>query len=180
VRCQSWRRSPIAGVALVIALCCGLTANASGGDQVDAISAALRARDYERAVELTREALKASPNDAQLWTLQGIALARKGDNVGALAAYRHALRISPDYIPALEGAAQLEYQAGSRDAVPLLTHLLELRPDPTSRAMLAVLYYRDGNCNAAVEHFAGGGALYAASRTWGAFAQATWTAPGAT
>jgi tetratricopeptide (TPR) repeat protein len=127
---------------------------------VDAISSALRARDYDRAVELTRDALKTSPNDAQLWTLQGIALSRKGDHTGALAAYRRALTLSPDYIPALEGAAQLRYQAGSRDAVPLLTRLLRLRPDdPTGHAMLAVLDYRRGNCQSAVGHFAAAGTL---------------------
>jgi Flp pilus assembly protein TadD len=137
-----------------------VAANLTARDQVDAISSALRARDYDRAVELTRDALKATPNDAQIWTLQGIALSRKGDTAGALEAYRRALTLSPDYIPALEGAAQLHYQAGSRDAVPLLTRLLRLRPgDPTSHAMLAVLEYREGNCQAAVGHFAGAGAL---------------------
>jgi tetratricopeptide (TPR) repeat protein len=147
-------------LALAIALCCGFAANASPRDQADAITSALRGRDYDKAVELTREALKASPNDPQIWTLQGIALSRKGDTAGALAAYRRALALSPDYIPALEGAAQLQYQAGSRDAVPLLTHLLELRPDdPTSHAMLAVLQYRHGDCESAVRHFAGAGTL---------------------
>jgi tetratricopeptide (TPR) repeat protein len=145
---------------MAIAFCFGLVANASPHDQADAISSALRARDYDRAVELTRDALKASPNDARIWTLQGIALSRKGDHAGALASYRRALTLSPDYIPALEGAAQLQYQAGSRDAVPLLTRLLRLRPDDqTSYAMLAVLEYRDGNCQAAVGHFAGAGRL---------------------
>lgn len=145
---------------LAIALSCGFATNASPPDQADAITSALRARDYDKAVELTREALKASPNDPQIWTLQGIALSRKGDTAGAMAAYRHALALSPDYIPALEGAAQLQYQAGSRDAVPLLTHLLKLRPDdPTSHAMLAVLQYRHGDCEAAVRHFAGAGTL---------------------
>jgi tetratricopeptide (TPR) repeat protein len=154
------RGSSGAILAIAIAFCCGLAAKVTARDQADAISAALRARDYDRAVELTRDALKATPNDPQIWTLQGIALSRKGDNTGALAAYRRALTLSPDYIPALEGAAQLHYQAGSRDAVPLLTHLLRLRPgDPTSHAMLAVLEYRDGNCQAAVGHFAGAGTL---------------------
>ena len=127
---------------------------------MDAISSALRARDYDRAVELARAALKAAPNDPQIWTLQGIALSSKGDTAGALAAYRRALTLSPDYIPALEGAAQLQYQAGSRDAVPLLTHLLELRPtDPTAHAMLAVLEYREGKCETAVGHFEKTGTL---------------------
>ena len=85
---------------------------------------------------------------------------RKGDGSGALTAYRRALTLSPDYIPALEGAAQLQYQAGSRDAVPPLNHLLKLRPDdPTAHAMLAVLEYRDGKCEAAVGHFEKTGTL---------------------
>jgi cytochrome c-type biogenesis protein CcmH/NrfG len=54
----------------------------------------------------------------------------------------------------LEGAAQIEYAASSKDAIPLLHHLLELRPnDQTSHAMLAVLEYQRGNCEAAVAHF---------------------------
>lgn len=160
MRCQrrAWARRWTACAAIVIA--CALATNASAGGQVDAITSALRARDYDRAVELSREALKTSPNNAQIWTLQGIALSAKGDPAGGMAAYRKALTLSPDYIPALEGAAQLQYQAGSRDAVPLLERLLKLRPgDPTSHAMLAVLEYRDGNCQAAVGHFAGAGAL---------------------
>src|SRR5262249_32092549 len=160
MRCQrrAWPRRWTACAAIVIA--CALATNASAGGQADAITSALRARDYDRAVELSREALKTSPNNAQIWTLQGIALSAKGDPAGGMAAYRKALTLSPDYIPALEGAAQLQYQAGSRDAVPLLERLLKLRPgDPTSHAMLAVLEYRDGNCQAAVGHFAGAGAL---------------------
>jgi tetratricopeptide (TPR) repeat protein len=64
------------------------------------------------------------------------------------------LKISPEYLPALEGVAQLEYRAGSQNAVPLLKRLLRLRPDdPTAHAMLAVLAYKKGDCAEAVEHF---------------------------
>jgi tetratricopeptide (TPR) repeat protein len=148
------------GRALVIAVCVVIGVDAATKEQVEAITAAMRARDFDRAVELSRVALRDAPQDAQLWTLQGIALSRKGDTGAALTTFQKALTLSPDYIPALEGAAQLHYQAGSREAVPLLTRLLRLRPgDPTSHAMLAVLEYRDGNCPAAVEHFEQAGAL---------------------
>ena len=146
-------------LAAVIAASVGVAAAATK-EQVEAISAALRARDFDSAVTLARSALKASPDDAQLWTLEGIALSRKGDSGNALSSFEHALKIAPDYIAALEGAAQLHYQAGRRDAVPLLTRLIGLRPgDPTSHAMLAVLEYRDGNCQAAVAHFEQAGDL---------------------
>lgn len=148
------------GLALAISACLGVAVGSAARDQVDAIRSALQARDFDRAIDLSRSALQASPRDAQLWTLQGIALARKGDARSALSAFNQALKLSPDYVAALEGAAQLHYEAGSREAVPLLNRLLRLRPgDPTSHAMLAVLEYRDGNCQAAVGHFEKAGAL---------------------
>jgi len=62
--------------------------------------------------------------------------------------------VTPDYLPALEGAAQLQYEAGSADAIPLLEHVLKLRPDETtSHAMLAVLAAKKGDCAMAVQHF---------------------------
>ena len=78
----------------------------------------------------------------------------------ALGAFRHALEISPVYLPALEGAAQIEYEDGGKDAAPLLQHVLQLRPnDPTSHAMLAVLAYRRGDCASAIPHFEQSGSL---------------------
>src|SRR5919201_1265818 len=116
------------GVCLAAVIAASLAAAAATKEQIEAISAALRARDFDAAVALARSALKASPDDAQLWTLEGIALSRKGDSRNALSAFEHALKLAPDYIAALEGAAQLHYQAGRRDAVPLLTRLIRLRP----------------------------------------------------
>src|SRR5208337_1786587 len=124
------------------------------------ISSALSAKEFDKAVELCRAALQTSPNNPQLWTLQGIALASKGNSKEALTAFQQALKISPNNIAALAGAAQIEYQTGKQSAVPLLNHLLQLRPgDPTANAMLAVLEYRQGNCAAAVPHFDKAGPL---------------------
>jgi tetratricopeptide (TPR) repeat protein len=121
---------------------------------VEPISSALRARDFDKAIELSKSALKTYPNNAQLWTLQGIAYVNKGDGKDALTAFQQALKVSPNNIAALEGAAQIEYQADNAAAIPLLNHLLQLRPDnPTGHAMLAVLEYRKGDCPAAVPHF---------------------------
>ncbi len=147
-------------VALALAICPSFLLSQTTANPIEPISSALRAKDFDRAVELCRTALQASPNNPQLWTLQGIALASKGDSKKALTAFQQALKISPNNIAALAGAAQIEYQAGSQSAVPLLNHLLQLRPgDPTAHAMLAVLEYRQGNCIAAVPHFAKAGEL---------------------
>jgi tetratricopeptide (TPR) repeat protein len=129
-------------------------------DSTEPIAAALRAREFDKAVELTRSALRATPDSAQLWTLQGLAFAGKGDGKQALAAFRQALKIAPNNVAALAGAAQIEYEADGREAIPLLNRPLELRPgDPTAHAMLAVLQYRKGDCTAAVPHFDKAGKL---------------------
>src|SRR5437660_1689662 len=147
-------------LTIVLLACHSVALSQTHENQVESISSALRAREFDKAVELSRSALRESPNNAQLRTLQGIALASKGDSKGALAAFQQALKISPNTIAALAGAAQIEYQADNRDAVPLLNRLLQLRPgDPTGHAMLAVLEYRQGNCAAATSHFEKAGEL---------------------
>jgi tetratricopeptide (TPR) repeat protein len=140
---------------------CGSLAFSQGSvSTTEPISAALRARDFDKAVELSRIELARSPNNSQVWTLEGIAFASKGDNKNALGAFQEALKISPNNFAALAGAAQIEYQAGSRSAVPLLNSLLQQRPDdPTAHAMLAVLEYRQGDCTSAVLHFEKAGQL---------------------
>lgn len=131
---------------------------ANGG--IASIASALRNREFDSALQLLQPALRASPKNPQLWMFQGLAYSGKGDSKSALNSYQSALKLSPDYLPALEGAAQLEYEAGSPAAVPLLQHVLRLRPDDaTSHAMLAVLASKKNDCASAVEHFSRSGSL---------------------
>jgi tetratricopeptide (TPR) repeat protein len=123
-------------------------------NRVGPITSALQGRQFDEALHLLEPALKESPKNPQLWMLQGLAFSGKGESKSALNSFQTALKISPDYLPALEGAAQLEYDAGSAAAIPLLQHLLRLRPDDvTGHAMLAVLSYKHGDCLTAIEHF---------------------------
>jgi tetratricopeptide (TPR) repeat protein len=147
------------GMLWLVCLCAAFAQDREG--QVEAIASALRASEYDRAVEMTRSALKESPNNAQLWAMQGAGYAGEGHKPEALTSYRAALKISPDYLPALQGAVQIEYDAGSADAIPLLRRMLRLRPaDRTSHGMLAVLEYQRGDCADAVIHFKEAGALF--------------------
>jgi tetratricopeptide (TPR) repeat protein len=129
-------------------------------NRVELVTQALRAGQFVKALQILQAELEKDPGNTQLWALRGIALSGKGDKREALGAFRHALGISPDYLPALEGAAQIEYENGGKDAAGLLQHVLQLRPqDPTSHAMLAVLAYRRGDCAAAVFQFEQSGSL---------------------
>jgi len=144
-------------VAILLLAICAVTAAAQTGadaSSISAIQAALQARENEKALTLVHAELQAWPQDARLWALEGIALTQLGRDHEALIAYDKALAISPDYLAALEGAAELEYKAGSTRAVPLLNRILKVRPDePTTHAMLAALAYKKHDCAAAVEHF---------------------------
>lgn len=121
---------------------------------IQKIAYALRAGQLDSTLQLLDPALKQFPNDPRLWTMQGVALSETQHKASALIAYRHALKISPDDLPALEGAAQIEYEEGGSDAAPLLEHILKLSPaSPPSHAMLGVLAYRHGDCSEAVRHF---------------------------
>ena len=133
---------------------------AQRASQTDSIISALQNDQFDKALELLGPALKQSPSDAQLWTMQAIAYLGEGHKKDALASLHRALALSPDYLPALHQEAQLEYEAGSMKAVPVLQHILRLQPgDPTTHAMIAVLEYKNGNCAEAVPHFAKAGNL---------------------
>jgi tetratricopeptide (TPR) repeat protein len=125
------------------------------------IATALQNKEFDKALEMIRAALKASPENAQLWAMQGAAYAGAGHKKDALASFRSALKISPDYLPALEGAVQLEFDEGDAGGIPPLQRILRLRPDDSiSHGMLAVLQYQQGNCSAAVEQFEKAGTLF--------------------
>ena len=140
--------------AVVILLLQAVVLGQSANNRIEIIASALRNREFDSALQLLQPALKASPKNPQLWMFQGLAYSGKGDQKSALNSYQSALKLSPDYLPALEGAAQLQYEAGNPEAAPLLQHVLRLRPnDGTSHAMLAVIAYKKNDCAVAVEHF---------------------------
>ncbi len=122
------------------------------------ISSALRDHDFARALEMSTAAVQASPRDYRLWTLQGLAYLGLNKPTLAISSYNHALKLSPDYLPALEGAAEIAFMERSDNAKMLLEHLLRVRQgDPTAHAMLAVIEYRSHNCAGAVDNFAKAG-----------------------
>src|SRR5262249_34642583 len=140
-------------LSLALSLAAGAQTGASGVER--SIEAALGARNFSEAYQLSRSAVADSPTNPKLLALEAYALMGLGRPSEALNAYNRALKVSPDYLPALEGAAQLEYDARSKRAAVLLERILKLRPDePRAHAMLAVVDYRGHDCASAVKHFA--------------------------
>lgn len=158
-RFQSLRSCWIVLCVVGLLLWCAFSQSSS--DKAGEIAKALQSREFDQALELLHTALRESPSDGELWTMQGAAYAGRGDTKEALASFRKALELSPDNIPALHGAIQIDYDNGDAAAIPLLQHLLKLRPaESMSHAMLAVLEYQQGRCSSAVVHFEKAGSLF--------------------
>jgi tetratricopeptide (TPR) repeat protein len=133
----------------------------SGEDRNPQVAAALREQQYDRALGMLRVALQLTPADPELWTMQGVAYNQVGKKKEALSSFRHALKLWPDNVPALQGAAQIEYDQGDPAGIPILERLLRLHPDDlTSHGMLAVLDYQQGRCSAAVPQFEKAASLF--------------------
>ncbi len=123
-------------------------------EAVRQITDAIRSGEYSKAVELADGALHDQPKDARLWTLKGIACEKAGDLVESMKYFETAVQLSPNYVPALAGAAETNYQAGNDRASFFLERLLKLQPDDsTTHAMLAGMAYKKRDCKKAVVHF---------------------------
>ena len=152
----SWRRA-----LCIVGLWLPCAFGQSPGGKVGEIAIALQSKNFDRALELVHGALQEAPSNGALWAMQGAAYAGQGNTNDALTSFRRALEFSPDNIPALHGAIQIEYDNGDAAAIPLLQHLLKLRPaESVSHGMLAVLEYQQGKCSSAVVHFAKAGSLF--------------------
>src|SRR5580698_5290489 len=151
--------------AHALLICCFLAAahqasaqTSPGGSPIDRITQSLRNQNFDGALRDCNAVIKKTPKDKRVWALRGMAYAGRGDPSAALDSYRHALSLDPAYLPALEGAAQIEYQQRSAGAKTLILRVLAQVPnDPTSHTMLAFLEYAAKDCAGAVPHFEKGG-----------------------
>ena len=149
-------RLPARFALLVLALTCDPppARGADTEDAVRAITAQLRARHFQEALDLARVAEKSAPKEVRILVLEGMALTGLRQDGQALTVFERAIAISPDYIPALEAAVEIEYRTGSPNAQAHLERLLTLRPgEPTAHAMMGALAWKREDCAAAVEHY---------------------------
>lgn len=138
----------------------GVHAQAATPDRAEVIRE-LQLGDNRAALSMAQAALKRSPRDCSLLSLAGIALTGLQQTERALGTFREALANCPEYLPALEGAAQIEFARKDADSVALLRRILAARTDdPTANAMLATMLRAQGKCAEALRHYAAGQALF--------------------
>lgn len=113
----------------------------------------LRQAHTNQALLLAKQALATHPGDCQLLSLEAVAFTGMQQQDAALHAFEHALARCPAYLPALEGAAQIEFARKAPGARPLLERILAAQPgNLPAQAMLASLLQAGGDCAAALPH----------------------------
>ena len=153
--------SLLSGMGLTLFAALAMAQSQSGTADITAIVAKLREGDSSGALMLSQTELRSFPRDCRLLSLQGVALNTLHRSNDSLRSFQHALALCPSSLPALEGAAQLEFAAGNHAAIALLDRIVSIRPDDnTSHAMLATMLAHDGDCVAAMPHFEATMALF--------------------
>lgn len=145
----------------IFATCATLSLAQGAPSSRSAVIAELQKGDNSAALHLVQQALASAPHDCALLSLEGIAQTRLQQTEAGLRAFRSAFTYCPTYLPALEGAAQIEYARQGTDTVPLLKRIVALKPqDPTAHAMLATILRRQGKCQDALADYAASSALF--------------------
>ncbi len=141
---------------------------------LNAIASELRQQNPTAALRDADAALKSYPGDPRLWTMKALAARELNEPRVALSAFESALRIAPDYLPALEGAAEISYSGEPAKARLYTEGVLRQRPDdPTANGMAAMLDYRRGDWAEAAAYFSkAGSGVYAQRVTLEAYADA--------
>lgn len=141
-------------LALLLSLALSIACAQENADALASIESLMRGHQLDQALALAQSSLKKTPADFRIWTLQAIALSMKGNDAAALAAFRKALALSPDYPAALKGEAQLLFQTNNKRAIPQLEKIIRLDPgDQTAQEMLALTLAKADDCPGAVQHF---------------------------
>ena len=127
---------------------------AQAPSSADHIISELRANHAEEALHDVEKGLRTDPQDVRLWILKGVAANQLQQPAVALASFEAALRLAPNSLPALEGAAEVAFRTDRRKAPDLVRRVLLQRPDdPNANGMAAMLEVNQKEWAAALGHF---------------------------
>jgi len=114
---------------------------------VDEAKQLIQSGQFREALLACDRDLKATPNDARIWTLKGMAFRGLGDAAQARDALRRALRLEPKFLPALQNLAQVEYEQRDPRCQKTVEQIVALRPDDSvAHAMLGALAMERRDC----------------------------------
>jgi tetratricopeptide (TPR) repeat protein len=157
-------RTTIAAIVLIAVGHTGSAQTASPSDN-DAI-AALQQGNFAQAIADADHALRQNPGNCKMLTIRGLALKDSGKINDGLNSFKKAAVACPNFLPAIEGMAEIQYARHLPGTTDTLNKILAIQPEnATSHAMLAVLNWEAGRCEQAVEHFAKAGSIIQSNST---------------
>jgi predicted Zn-dependent protease len=142
--------------ALLFYLATQIFVSATRGDELSSqvIAGELRSGNFQQALADSDSLLTRRPGDPMLFTLRGLALRGLGRWKEGLTSFDRAMKNSPGYLPALEGAAETAYLNKDMRAAGYLNLLLRKQPEnETANAMAGALAYEHHQCKTAIRHF---------------------------
>jgi len=122
--------------------------------RADSLPEALQSKRYQDALTLSDALLVQHPDDVRSLTARGMALAGLRRDRESIGAFEKALKYSPNFLPALQGAVEAGYRSRDPRASAFLARLIEISPGNTvANAMAGVLAFEQGDCALALRHF---------------------------
>jgi tetratricopeptide (TPR) repeat protein len=111
--------------------------------------------EAQKLLEQIESGLKRQPSNPRLLAARGVALERLNRDREALQSFEDSLAISPKFLVALEGAAEITYRTHDPKVSDYLSRILKQDPQNTAaHGMAGALAFEEHDCPAANRHFA--------------------------
>lgn len=111
--------------------------------------------EAQRLLEQIELGLKQQPSNPRLLAARGLALERLNRDRDALQSFEKSLAISPKFLIALEGAAEITYRTHDPKASNYLSRILQQDPqNAAAHGMAGALAFEEHDCPTANRHFA--------------------------
>jgi tetratricopeptide (TPR) repeat protein len=111
--------------------------------------------EAQKLLEQIESGLKQQPSNPRLLAARGVALERLNRDREALQSFEESLAISPKFLVALEGAAEVTYRTHDPKVSNYLSRILQQDPQNTAaHGMAGALAFEEHDCPAANGHFA--------------------------
>ena len=111
--------------------------------------------EAQKLLEQIELGLKEQPSNPRLLAARGLALARLNRDQDALQSLEKALVISPKFLIALEGAAEIAYRTHDPKVSGYLSRILQQDPENTAaHGMAGAVAFEEHDCSVANRHFA--------------------------
>lgn len=116
----------------------------------------------QKALDLIESRLIQEPSNPRLWAGRGVALSRLGRDKESVESFDKSLAISPKFLSALEGAAEVTYRIGDARASGYISRILgQDSRNATAHAMAGAIAFESRDCRASVDHLSAAGSTVA-------------------